>query len=333
MVATPRIPKLGRRVVTVAYPGAEVLDITGPLDVFDTAARIYAKTHPGQPQRLYQTFLIAQKAGPVSVTARLKLQAEHGLPDAPEPIDTLILPGAVDVRRAFNPELLDWVRTMSTRVERLVGVCSGALVLAEAGLLQGRRATTHWESCPRLASYPGVAVESDAIYVQDGHIFTSAGITAGMDLALALVEADCGPSLALATAQELVMYVRRSGGQSQFSQHLRAQHSQAKEFGELIEWCLSHLGEDLSVSALAKRSAMSVRNFARSFAREVGVTPAKFIEAARVEAARACLERGELSLEAIASVCGFKRAETMRRSFKRQIGVLPTDYRRHFRFR
>lgn len=332
MAASPSTTGSTLRVVTVVYPGAEVLDITGPLDVFDTASRLHGKTVSPDSTALYQTMIVAERVGPVAVTAGLKLHAEKSFGDFTDPIDTLILPGAIDVAEAFRPALLGWLRQMSTRVERIVGVCSGALILAEAGLLDGRRATTHWESCPRLARYPGLTVEPDAIFVQDGNIFTSAGITAGMDLALSLVEADHGAALALATAQELVMYVRRSGGQSQFSPHLKAQHAEGSEFRELVEWCLANLDEDLSVTALARRSAMSTRNFARAFARDVGVTPAKYIEAARVEAARGYLEHGDDSLDAIASACGFRRAETMRRSFKRQIGVLPTHYRQHFRF-
>jgi len=330
---SPRVPRRARHIAALAYPGAEVLDITGPLEVFDAASRLEARDSD-HPLPLYETSLIARSKRSVEVTAHLQLTPQHDFGSAANlAIDTLIVPGGLDVSQAFDPKTLGWLRATANRVERLVGVCSGALILAEAGLLNGRRATTHWESCDRLARYAGVRVQPDSIFVQDGEVYTSAGITAGMDLALSLVETDWGPSLALATARELVMYARRTGGQSQFSPHLRAHDTGSPEFGALVEWALGRLHEDLPVSRLAERCSMSVRNFSRAFVREIGMTPARFIEAARLEAARALLERGDTSLDAVAAQCGFRRAETMRRSFQRRIGVLPADYRRHFKLR
>jgi transcriptional regulator GlxA family with amidase domain len=204
-------------------------------------------------------------------------------------------------------------------------------VLAAAGLLDGRRATTHWSATDLLRRlFPRIDVDPDAIYVKDGDLYTSAGVTAGMDLALALVEEDHGRTLALEVARQLVLFLKRPGGQRQFSTVLAAQSASEGAIGALSEWVVDHLGEDLRVERLARRAAMSPRNFARVFTREIGTTPAKFIERARVERARLSLERGDLGIETIASECGFGSAERMRRTFRRHLGVVPHDYRRVF---
>jgi transcriptional regulator GlxA family with amidase domain len=216
-------------------------------------------------------------------------------------------------------------------VRRLGSVCTGAFILAAAGLLDGRRATTHWRYCAELAAtYPAIIVEPDALHIRDGAVTTSAGVTAGMDLALALLEEDCGRRLALATAREIVAFLKRPGGQSQFSTHLEAQAADLPVRG-LQEWILSSLAQDLSVEALAARTAMSPRHFARVFARETGTTPAKFVERARIEAARRVLESSALSLDVVAERCGFGHQETMRRVFQRHLKVAPQAYRRRFR--
>ena len=214
----------------------------------------------------------------------------------------------------------------------MTSVCTGAFILAEAGVLDGRRATTHWSSLDALAHrYPATTVERDPIYVRDGDVWTSAGVTAGMDLALALVEDDHGRDVALQTARRLVMYVQRPGGQSQFSAALRAQGAERQPLRDVQAWAIDHLDADLSVARLAERAAMSPRNFARAFAREVGVTPARYVEDLRLEAARRLLETTARPVEQVATACGFGTPETMRRTFTRRLGVAPTDYRKRFR--
>jgi transcriptional regulator GlxA family with amidase domain len=248
-------------------------------------------------------------------------------------VDTLILAGGIGARRALGERaVIGWIRRIAPRVRRLASVCTGAFLLAEAGLLDGRRATTHWRSCPLLAErYPRIAVDPDPIFVRDRRVYTSAGITAGMDLALALVEEDHGREVALAVARELVMFLKRPGGQSQFSVPLMAQATDHQPIRELQGWIGEHLAADLSVAALARRAAMSPRNFARVFTRGVGVTPARFVERARVEAARRRLEESSLRVDAVATECGFSSAEVMRRTFLRTVRVTPADYRQRFR--
>jgi transcriptional regulator GlxA family with amidase domain len=211
-------------------------------------------------------------------------------------------------------------------------VCTGAFLLAKAGLLDGRRATTHWASCAELARrYPDTRVEPDPIFVRDGNVFTSAGVTAGMDLTLALVEDDLGREVALEAARWLVVFLKRPGGQAQFSAQLAAQTADRAPLRELQAWIPDHLDEDLSVAALARRACMSDRNFARAFRRETGMTPAAYVEAARVERARIALESGDLAVEEVARQAGFGTVETMRRAFRRRVGVSPINYRARFR--
>ena len=220
----------------------------------------------------------------------------------------------------------------TTRSRRVASVCTGAFLLARAGLLDGRRATTHWASCADLAArYPAVKVEADPIFVRDGDVATSAGVTAGMDLALALVEEDLGRDVALEAARHLVVFLQRPGGQAQFSAQLAAQTADRAPLRQLQAWIPDHLDEDLSVPALARRACMSDRNFARAFRRETGRTPGAYVEAARVERARIALETGDLPVEAIARQVGFGTVETLRRAFRRQVGVSPIEYRTRFR--
>ena len=210
-------------------------------------------------------------------------------------------------------------------------MCSGAFLLAEAGLLDGRRATTHWDACAALAArYPSVRVEPDPIFVRDGRVYTSAGVTAGMDLALALVEEDCGRELALAVARRLVFFLKRPGGQSQFSAQLSAQIAEREQLRDLQSWIVEYPEADLSVEALARRVAMSPRNFARVFAREAGITPARFVERVRVEAARRRLVESTSNVDSVAEACGFGSAETLRRAFLRSVHVSPAAYRNRF---
>ena len=247
-------------------------------------------------------------------------------------IDTLLVAGGAGTRRAASdPRVIRWVRDAAARSRRVTSVCSGAFVLAEAGLLDGRRATTHWEWCDTLAQrYPAIDVERDAIFVRDGNTYTSAGVTAGMDLALALVEEDLGAQRAREVAQQLVVFLRRPGGQSQFSAQLAAPAAERRPIREVQDWIAANPAADLSVARLAERAAMSPRNFARAFRAEVGMTPAAYVESVRVEQARIALEASDAQVETIADHCGFGTVETMRRAFHRRLGVGPAAYRSRF---
>jgi transcriptional regulator GlxA family with amidase domain len=233
---------------------------------------------------------------------------------------------------AEDKRVLAWVKAQAPRVRRLASVCTGAFVLAAAGLLDGRRAVTHWSECEQLARlHPRVTVEKDPIFIRDGHVYTSAGVTAGMDLALALVEEDCGRDVAMAVARELVLFLRRPGGQSQFSVQLSTQTAEREPLRDLQAWMADHPGEDLRIPALARRAAMSERHFRRAFTTEVGCPPARFVEQVRVEAARRALEDTPDGVDAIAARLGFGTSESMRRAFTRMLHISPTAYRERFR--
>lgn len=262
----------------------------------------------------------------------LRLVAERSFRNVRGPVDTLMVTGVdgpEDARR--HPDLARWLGRMAPRARRVVGLCTGAYVLAEAGLLDGRRATTHWADCDALARrYPRVIVEPDPIYVRDGNVYTSAGATAGLDLLLALIEEDLGRGVALRVAQRMVLFLKRPGGQAQFSAQLSGQLAEREPFRELQAWVLDHPGADLAVEALARRVHMSPRNFFRVFVRQVGMTPARFVERARVEAARRLLETTSRGVSDIATACGFGGPETMRLAFRRTLGVNPAAYRSRF---
>jgi len=317
-----------RRVAILVFDGVQSLDVIGPLEVFTAASQQLRERAPRA--RGYAVELVAPRAGIVTTGSGVRLDVARPY-RAARGIDTLVIAGG-DVRAVMRQQaLLRWLVATSRRVRRLASVCTGAFVLAEAGLLTGRCATTHWRAAERLARrYPRVAVESDAIFVRDGRVYTSAGVTAGIDLALALVEEDLGHAAALDVARHLVVFLKRPGGQSQFSSHLAAQTVAPGPLGDLPEWIVANLGADLSVERLAARAAMSPRNFARVFQRETGATPAKFVERARLDAARRGLEDGGLSLEQVADRCGFASAEQMRRAFQRHLHIVPIDYRRRF---
>jgi transcriptional regulator GlxA family with amidase domain len=316
-----------RRVVILAFEGAQTLDVTGPLEVFATASRL--------SRGAYSVEVVAPSADPIRTGGGLSIVPDRPTSAVRGPIHTLMIAGGDGVRRAVEDErLVRWVSRTAGRAERVASVCTGAFMLARAGLLDGRRAATHWASAAELARrHPAVQVDSDAIFVRDGDVWTSAGVTAGMDLALALVEEDLGRHVALEVARWLVVFVRRPGGQSQFSSHLRAQAAERRPLRELQEWMAAHLDSDLSVPALAARACMSERNFARAFGREVGMTPAAFVESVRVDDARIRLESTAQKLEAVAHDCGFGTVETMRRAFHRRLGVGPADYRDRFQTR
>ncbi|MGX5183037.1 GlxA family transcriptional regulator [Streptomyces avermitilis] len=310
-----------RTVVVVLFDDVQSLDVTGPLEVFAGA-----EAHSGGTYRIRTASL---DGAPVRTSSGLALVPDHALTEAPA-AHTLLVPGGNGTRRP-DPRLVDWLRAHGPRAERLVSVCTGAVLLAEAGLLDGRRATTHWAYCDKLArDHPAVEVDADPIYVRDGHIATSAGVTAGIDLALALVEEDLGRDVALLVARHLVVFLRRPGNQAQFSAQLAAQTAQRAPLREVQQWITEHPGDDLTVESLAARARLSPRHFARAFQAETGTTPGRYVDGVRLEHARRLLEDTADGVEEISRACGYGTPEAMRRAFVRALGTAPAEYRRRF---
>ncbi|MER6051590.1 DJ-1/PfpI family protein [Streptomyces sp. NPDC001793] len=311
-----------RDVLVVLYDGVQSLDVTGPIEVFHGAAQ-------GVPGA-YRIRTAALDGAPVRTTSGLTLVPDLAL-DAAEPPHTLLVPGG-DGTRNPTPRLVHWLRTHAPRTRRQVSVCSGAFLLAAAGLLDGRRATTHWSLCAGLAAdHPAVRVEPEPIYVRDGSVATSAGVTAGIDLALALVEEDLGRDLALTVARHLVVFLRRPGNQTQFSAQLAAQTAERRPLRDVQQWISEHPAADLSVETLAGRAGLSPRHFARAFRDETGMTPGRYVDRVRLEAARRRLEDTADGIEQISRHCGYGTSEAMRRAFLRVLGASPAEYRRRFR--
>jgi transcriptional regulator GlxA family with amidase domain len=315
----------------LGYPDAQILDISGPLEVFGRTSR-WLQDRGISRKPAYTVELVALTAGPFAVSSAIRMIAERGYREVTR-ADTLLISGGIGCHSIMeDQDVLRWIRRLAPRVSRLGSVCSGALILARAGLLDNKSATTHWDYTKKLASIDAsIHVQPDAIYVRDGTLYTSGGVTAGLDMALAMVESDWGQSTALAIAQELVMFLKRPGGQSQFSSHLAAQFSEDDKLRKLQLWILDHLDQDLSVANLAAKAAMSARNFARRFTTSVGTTPAQYISQARLEAARHKLEQSNLRISQVATHCGFGTEETMRRTFIAELNVSPSDYRARFR--
>jgi transcriptional regulator GlxA family with amidase domain len=316
----------------LVYAGAQSLDISGPLEVFALASRQAQDDRPGSGP-LYRLHILASDARPVTLASGLRLVPDAVYADMPADTDTLMVSGgmgdSLDLVRS-DRRLVEWLRDAAGCVRRIASVCSGALLLAEAGVLDGREATTHWSDVPELSGrYPRVRVLADAIYTRDGEVWTSAGITAGMDLALAMVAADHGQALALKVAKRMVMASRRSGGQSQFSRQLQALDL-PDPFARLEAWMRDNLRLRLDVGQLAERVHMSPRQFTRRFAAAFSVTPQKYVEQLRIEAAKPLLESSREDIGRIAHECGFGSAGAMRRAFARQLGVSPGDYRARF---
>ena len=307
-----------RAIAFLIFPGFQIIDAAGPIGAFEIAGRYGAGA--------YALRVIAADAGLVRSSSGVAMTAEAF--DA-APIDTLVIAGGDGSREATrDPRVLDFVRAAAARARRTTSVCSGAYVLAEAGLLNGRRATTHWQRSPDFARrFPKVRLEPDRIYVKDGPIWTSAGITAGIDLTLAMIAEDLGEDIARQTAQQLVVYHRRPGGQSQFSALLEMDRPGGR-FGSLLGWARERLHEPLNVERLAAQAAMSPRNFARAFTAETGVTPARAVERLRVEAARERIEAGPEPIDRVAEAAGFRDPERMRRAFLRAFGQPPQALRR-----
>ena len=314
------------RVALLAFPRVQMLDIVGPADVFAEAAR-----QLGQP-RAYQLTIIGTKPGQIKGTSGLRLEMDSSIHTYKGAIDTLLIAGSpVITDIAQDEQVQAWIRLQATKVRRIGSVCSGVFVLAAAGLLQGRRLTTHWNSSALLAKeFPDTVVEPDSIFIRDGNIYTSAGVTAGMDLALALVEEDYGRDLALCVAREMVMFFKRPGGQSQFSAQLAAQTAERSIIREIQNYIVENLAGDLSVPTLAQRIGMSERNFARVFKAEGGFTPAEFVELARIDEARRLIEGDNVSLKRLADQVGYANVDGFRRAFVRRLGVSPSDYRKRF---
>jgi len=334
IAAYPPGPQNGavtRRVVFVTYPGVTALDLVGPHEVFTAAAQVARRM--GGEAGAYRVEVAAAEPGPLLTTRGLTVVADRSLASIRGPIDTLIVVGGEGAgRAAADPALSGWVTRAARRSRRVASVCTGAFVLAAAGVLDGRCATTHWGSCDELARrFPDVTVDPDPIFVRDGNVWTSAGVTAGMDLALALVDDDLGRDIALMTARQLVLFVQRPGGQSQFSAQLGAQVAARDPLRDLQAWIADHPDADHAVERLAARVAMSPRHFARVFREDVGCTPAAYVERVRVEVARRLLETTGLSASDVARAAGFGTPETMRRAFARRIGTSPVEYRDRFR--
>jgi transcriptional regulator GlxA family with amidase domain len=321
----PRIqPKLPKLIELLAFPQVQILDVTGPLQVFATAINIAGGSPPP-----YAIHVVTKAAGPVASSSGVELLAD-ALPPHDSTLDTLIIAGGPGIEAAATDEaLLDWVRGRANQARRFASVCTGAVLLATSGLLDGRRAATHWSLCAELAKrFPLVRVQPDPIFVNDGPAWTSAGVTAGIDLALALVEEDLGRAVALAVARYLVVFLKRPGGQAQFSAALALQDD--GRFDALHSWIGAHLSGDLSLAHLAEQAGMSERSFSRHYLKATGQTPARAVETLRVEAARGLLLDSRLPVKRVAQRCGFGSEETMRRSFLRLLAATPQEYRARF---
>jgi transcriptional regulator GlxA family with amidase domain len=326
MPKNPRFtPQPPRRIELLAFENVQLLDVAGPLQVFASANDLASMAGKPAP---YEAVVVAERPL-VTASAGLGL-ATRELPTASLPVDTLIVAGGWGVSPACeNAALVGWIRARAATARRVASVCSGAFLLATAGLLDGRRAVTHWGRCAEFARrFPAVRLEPDPIFIQDGNVWTSAGVTAGIDLALALVDADLGRVPALAVARQLVVFLKRPGGQSQFSNTLALQHGGTR-FERLHAWMADNLRSDLSVTSLAEASGMSERSFIRHYRQATGMTPARAVEQVRVETARHMLELGR-PVKRVAAQCGFGSEETMRRSFMRLLGATPQAYRERF---
>ncbi|MBK3748142.1 GlxA family transcriptional regulator [Stutzerimonas balearica] len=324
-----------RKIACLVFPDVMSLDVTGPVQVFASAN---VELQRQGRAAVYQPLLLGESLEPVASSCGIRLGVDacwHDL--APAELDTLLVPGGqgVDMQRQ-NPALLAWLRRAEGEVRRLGSVCSGALLLAEAGLLQGHRATTHWADVPSLQRFADVEVQGDRLHTFDpedaqaSHLFTSAGVTAGIDLALALVEADLGRPLALAVAQRLVMFLRRPGGQAQFSPLLTPSAGRVQRLARLLEWIPAHLADDLSIEALAFQAHMTPRTLCRLFKQEVGMGPGRYVEQVRLEAARNLLLDGQASVATTARLTGFGHPENLRRTFQKRLSVSPSELAERF---
>ncbi|WP_219211182.1 GlxA family transcriptional regulator [Variovorax boronicumulans] len=318
-----RTPKT---IAILALPGVQLLDVSGPLDVF-------AEANLQAGAEAYRLRVVASRPGAIRSSSGVRLMPDAVIgrdDEAGEPIHTLLVAGSPHAAGAVaDADVAAWLRARIPAVRRYGSVCSGAFVLAQAGLLNGRRVTTHWAVAEQLArDFPAVTVDADAIHVRDGRLRTAAGVTAGLDLALVLVEEDLGRAVAMQVAAQLVMFFKRPGGQMQFSRKGDAVPAGRSALQEVQRWAAANPAAELGIAQLAARMGLSARHFARLFAQEVGVTPAAWVEGVRVAAARALLEAGEAAPKQVAAVCGFSDVDTLRRAFQRRLGITPAEYRR-----
>lgn len=313
-----------RCVAMVVYHGIIPLDVVGPLQVFGLINLMQGRTS-------YDVKTVAEDRTPIETGMGFALVPSNTIADLELPVDTLLVAGADSPTAGSSPALLAWLRQAAPQARRFGSICTGTFTLGAAGLLEGKRVTTHWGYAERLAQrFPGASVEPDSIYIRDGNLYSSAGITAGIDLALALVEEDFGRDYALEVARHLVLYFKRSGGQSQFSTLLRGAFSETPAIARVQQWCVDNLAGDLSVAAMADQAAMSERNFARLFREQAGRTPADYVAAVRLDAARRLLEETQLPVDTIAARCGLGSSAALRRLFMGRLGVTPQHYRTRF---
>jgi transcriptional regulator GlxA family with amidase domain len=326
MPITPRFTPTGRVIEILAFPNAQLLDITGPLQVFASANEWATKEGKPEPYRIQ---VVAQQS-PLLTNSGLEILVQP-LPKADRSLDTLVVSGGWGVHAACGESaLVSWLKRRAASARRVVSVCTGAFLLGAAGLLEGRRVVTHWSECELLSSrYPSARVMVDPIFVRDGAVWTSAGVTAGIDLSLALIEEDLGHAGAIAVARALVVFLKRPGGQAQFGRALELQHG-ATEFDRLHAWMAEHLTSKLSVLAMAAKVAMSERTFMRRYRAATGLSPARALERLRVEAAQRFLLGSNLPIKRIAQRCGFGCEESMRQSFHRLLAVSPSEFRSRF---
>lgn len=319
-----------KHIVILVPANVSILDVAGPLDVFNKA-KDYIRENVPTIKESYTTHVLSfDSVRQVETSSGLPIITEGGIESVNYEVDTVLVAGNATLK-VIPQRLIDWIKDKTDKVHRMGSICAGAFVLAKAGILNGRRATTHWMVCDKLAKqYPEVKVESDPIFVKDGNVYTSAGISTGMDLALALVEEDFGRDIAVGTARRLVLYLKRPGNQSQFSNILNYQSVDYEPIKVIQDWIVDHLDDDLTVELLAEKALMSPRNFARVFLRETGITPAKYIEKLRLETARRRLEETRLTLDEISTECGVGNADGLRRLFLRHMKTTPSDYRKSF---
>ena len=320
-----------KKIAIVVFDEAQILDVAGPMEMF-RGATLAVRERRAQLAPAYETHIVARHAGAVRTSCGLTILATDAFASAPRDVDTLIVAGGVMDAALEDKALLDYVRATATHARRIVATGTGTFVLATSGLLDGRRATTHWRACKSLAAlFPAIRVEPDHVFVRDGKFLTSAGASASLDQSLALVQEDFGKDVAMSVAHRKVMFLRRTGGESQVSTHLAAQMIGHEGLAALASWILANTSKDIDAAALAERGAMSPRTLSRLFARELGMTPAGFIERARVEVARRLLEESDMRIDAIARKSGLGSEERLRRTFQRVLGMTPREYHERFR--
>ena len=320
-----------KKIAIVVFDDAQVLDVAGPMEMF-RGATLAVRERRAQTAAAYQTHVVAREAGPVKTSCGLTILATDSFARGPREVDTLIVAGGVMDAALGDEALLEYVRATARAARRVVATGTGTFVLASAGLLDGRRATTHWRACKSLADlFPKVKVVADQVFVRDGPYLTSAGASAALDQSLALVQEDFGKDIAMSVAHRKVMFLRRTGGESQVSTHLAAQMIGHEGLARLADWILANTSRDITAEMLAEQSAMSARTLSRLFAKELGMTPAGFIERARLEVARRLLEESDMRIDMIARKSGFGSEERLRRTFVRVLDMTPREYHERFR--